>query len=195
MTVKICSKCNIEKSLDSFYKRKGGKFDVAAQCMDCTNKYMRNRYNNWPGVKENHRLKEKERRSNPEIRLKAIKASQRFYSSIEGRARTLLNNARKSPTGKILEFSLTLEHILNGIKRGNCAVTNIPFELSNEYQIKTGRTANPFSPSIDRIDSSKGYTNENTRIVIWQYNMAKGELTDKEIFDIFKQALKVNNND
>ena len=36
------------------------------------------------------------------------------------------------------------------------------------------------------VSHSLGYTKENTRIVIWQYNLMKGELTDSELLDICK---------
>lgn len=32
---KVCSKCNIEKGVKSYYKRKGGKFGCHAECKEC----------------------------------------------------------------------------------------------------------------------------------------------------------------
>lgn len=51
---------------------------------------------------------------------------------------------------------------------GRCAVTGMKFDLS---ACSTGR-ARPFFHSLDRTDSSKGYTHGNTRIVCFAVNVA-----------------------
>jgi hypothetical protein len=48
-----------------------------------------------------------------------------------------------------------------------CALTGIPFSAT----VAPGRR-NPFAPSIDRIDSSSGYTKDNVRIVLLSVNLA-----------------------
>lgn len=45
--MKTCSICATEKSLDSFYKKKGGKFGVAKQCKKCTKEYDLQRFRKW----------------------------------------------------------------------------------------------------------------------------------------------------
>lgn len=46
------------------------------------------------------------------------------------------------------------------------------------------RTAASFS--LDRLDNSKGYTVENTRVVSWRANQYKGDLTIKEVEALLK---------
>jgi hypothetical protein len=41
-------------------------------------------------------------------------------------------------------------------------------------------------PSIDRIDSSKGYTPDNCRVVLWIINQAKNDISE----DDFQAALR-----
>jgi hypothetical protein len=41
-------------------------------------------------------------------------------------------------------------------------------------------------PSIDRIDSSKGYTPDNCRVVLWIINQAKNDILE----DDFQSALR-----
>ncbi len=41
-----------------------------------------------------------------------------------------------------------------------------------------------FSPSIDRIDSSKGYTPDNCQFVLWAINVFKGDGTLEEMYEI-----------
>lgn len=72
-------------------------------------------------------------------------------------------NARR----KKIEFNITFEDIFEKIEKGYCEVTNIPFEY-------TGVRYNPFAPSIDKIDPTKGYTKDNIQVVCLIYNRAKG---------------------
>jgi hypothetical protein len=39
----------------------------------------------------------------------------------------------------------------------------------------------PWSASIDRIEPRLGYTPENTRVVCWMLNAAKGEYSDSDV--------------
>lgn len=58
-----------------------------------------------------------------------------------------------------------------------CPVLNIPLD----YQSKTNisyRTDN--SPSLDRVDNTKGYTPENTVIMSWRANRIKNDGTAEE---------------
>ena len=63
---------------------------------------------------------------------------------------------------------------------GRCEVSNIPFLI----QEKSPRTL--FSPTVDRIDASKGYTQDNSRFVLWGVNAFKQNGTDAQMLDIAK---------
>lgn len=90
-----------------------------------------------------------------------------------------------------LGFSLTLSHVTNQIGKGHCAVTGIKFDLRINQNGKRSRSWSPYAPSLDKIDSRKPYTDENTRVVIWQYNVMKGELSDDQVFEICKLIVTV----
>ena len=189
--MKFCKKCSTEKPLSDFYDsaaRTDGKYPY---CKVCHQAYMRNRYSTDPTVRTKRIANYAKRRvDDPEFIAANKRRSAEFYESIEGRARTLLTGARRRDAN----CSVTLEHIVQGIQRGHCPVTGIRFDLTTGHQALSGRSKSPYSPSLDRIDSRKGYTNENTRIVIWQYNMAKGELADYEILFICQQIVARNAN-
>lgn len=89
----------------------------------------------------------------------------------EWRAKRLVNAARCRASG---EFSITAEWVKERIERGVCEATDLPFDLG-EFP---GSAKNPFAPSIDRIDSNKGYTTDNVQVVAWIYNLMKGQLPD-----------------
>ena len=44
MSTKICTKCNIEKSITEFYKQKAGKYGVKAECKLCCKKRKKQHY-------------------------------------------------------------------------------------------------------------------------------------------------------
>jgi len=54
----------------------------------------------------------------------------------------------------------------------------------------TNTHINPYSPSIDRKDSSKGYTDDNVRVVLSAVNSALGQYDDKTILPILKAMVK-----
>jgi hypothetical protein len=95
-----------------------------------------------------------------------------FQCTPYGRACSLLAQAKRSAAVKGMEFSLEKDDIVVAIAEGVCSVTGIPFDLARH---------NPWSPSLDRIDSSLGYTKENTRVVCWMFNAAKNKWRDEDV--------------
>ena len=87
---------------------------------------------------------------------------------------------------KGLDHNLTIPFIVEKLKQP-CPQTGLPFRL--------GKTGSSYSdrdiqtPSIDKIDPSKGYTTDNVQIVCWGYNVAKQRYTDKEVLDFWKNVL------
>ncbi len=79
------------------------------------------------------------------------------------------------------------------IQKGKCAVTGVPLSIENG----TPRHKNPWKVSIDRIDSDKGYHNNNIRLVTHWYNNAKNTWDDKiclEAFNLWRTHINENEN-
>jgi len=93
-------------------------------------------------------------------------------------ARAMLSSARARAKYRGQSFSLKLEDFAEELAAMTCSVTGV--ELHWEEGVGRGNS-NPWRPSLDRIDSSKGYTPENTRVVCWAYNMACGHWDDEVI--------------
>lgn len=72
-----------------------------------------------------------------------------------------------------VDHTLSIDELENICLRskGRCEVTGLRFSL--ERPTGTGKRL-PFQPSLDRKDSSKGYSVENCRLVCWAVNAAMG---------------------
>jgi hypothetical protein len=94
----------------------------------------------------------------------------------------ILSQARVRSTRKKIPYELSSAWA-KARWTGRCELTNEPFRYS------AGRS-NPYSPSIDRIDSSKGYTESNSRFILWSLNQFRGRHSDLEMFDVARLLLK-----
>lgn len=214
---KVCTKCKTEKVPSEFYgdkKRKDGKSPWCKTCSFAKNRQNADRpeVKARVAMKARERRSDPAFRERENARIRELRASNKkfkdaqreywreFYTDpvnrlvrkerhrnrredVRVRAQALLSAAKNRDRN----CTVTLDHVLAGIERGHCPVTGIVFDLTSEHQRVTGRSRNPYSPSIDRIDCRLGYTNENTRIVITHYNFMKGQLSDDEMFFICRQ--------
>jgi hypothetical protein len=98
------------------------------------------------------------------------------------KAQKMLAKAKERSIKKGLEFSLSLDWLINKIDVGFCELTKLPFMLD-----KASTLHNPFGPSLDRIDNSKGYTKDNIRLVLWCVNRSLGE----DGLEIMKPVFKI----
>lgn len=71
--------------------------------------------------------------------------------------------------------------------QGCCEVTGLPFRPPSEQYSR-----NPYGPSLDRIDSSKGYTPDNVRIVCVAANLAMNEWGEEVLSRIAKAYVLAN---
>ena len=69
-----------------------------------------------------------------------------------------------------------------------CPLIGVPlvYERVILPRIQKGKFGQKYdhSPSIDRIDNTKGYSNDNIRIVSWLANKAKGEMSLKQFYSM-----------
>ncbi len=80
-------------------------------------------------------------------------------------------------------FEITKLWVERRLLKGECEVTEIGFDYTKP---KPHYNANPFAPSLDRIDCSKGYTYCNTQVVIWAYNVAKSFLDEGDFRKLYR---------
>lgn len=94
----------------------------------------------------------------------------RYKNKDDHRLYLMLKSRRDDARRKGLPFDITIEDIeIPTI----CPVLNIPIFFSDK------RTNN--TPSIDRIDNSKGYTKDNIVVCSWRANLLKKDATLLEL--------------
>ena len=100
-------------------------------------------------------------------RLHAAEARQWCKDSVTLR----LQDSRKRAKKKGLSYNLSIEWLLNLLDAQDfkCSLTGAILRDSPEF------SRNPWGMSIDRIDSSMGYTTDNCRVVCYAANAAMNE--------------------
>ena len=91
--------------------------------------------------------------------------------------------AQKANARKVFgSVKITEQIVLSIAHKQNykCALTNTPFDIESKW----------YKPSLDRIDSSKGYTPDNLRLVGWIVNHCRGNLTDDDFIDMCKRVTR-----
>lgn len=127
------------------------------------------------------------KRCNKETERRLIKSAKRQYYSckicLENNCKTHRKKhwfrylAQKANTRKVSNSTkITEDHIKTIWNKQNnkCALTGQSLYIENKW----------WKPSLDRIDSNKGYTLDNIRIVAWIVNHSRGELTDDEFINM-----------
>jgi len=100
-----------------------------------------------------------------------------YFSNLNNKLQKLEKRARR----KNIPFSLTPNWIRDKLDAGRCEVTGLPFKTHRDPYV------NPYYPSIDRVDSNKGYTENNCQMVCHMYNTAKCEFPE-EVFAYWAAA-------
>ena len=121
------------------------------------------------------------------IKANRAKAKALYRTSPVHRARQVLAGIKRRAKDKGLEYNLTTDWLASRYKHGYCEITGLPFRTP---LIKPGHTGpNTLSPSVDRIDNSKGYTMDNCRVILNCINTFKQDLTDKQVLKIAERLV------
>lgn len=111
----------------------------------------------------------------------------RSYESPERRAKRLLAAARSRAKLYGVAFDLTLEWIVAKLEAGICEATGLPFDISVLPPRAERQSRTPaFSPSFDRIERGGGYTQDNVRVVVFIYNVARSDFDDNDLLTLAK---------
>ena len=118
--------------------------------------------------------------NNKEVHLQAARDWRK-----RNHARVLLAQCKRSK-----DCSLTLEDVERMLLAGVCSVTGLQLTLD----FKGVSRRNPWAPSIDRLDNSRGYHPDNVRLVCCAFNIMRSDFSD-DVVRTLARAVTENWND
>jgi len=174
---KTCTACYEIKGITEFYKKQDGKYGVASICKPCYNARVKahtSTLNNERSTEPKecticHEIKHAKHFGSDIRKSDGLqshcKACQNIYEkarrdkwSPEQFLRYIYCQTRRNAKNRGIPFELELNDVMNfwNEQRGLCALTGI--QMTHKY-------SGIYNGSIDRIDSSKGYTVDNIQLV------------------------------
>ena len=156
---KPCSFCKKTKSIFDFTKNNSAPDGLQYKCRACDLEYQKNR-----------RINNKD-----ELLLYSRNYQANRRKDFEYRLQMLLNASKQRSKKKSRENKLTIQDIQDIFpKDGLCPIFGTKLIFGD-----AGFREN--SPSIDRIDSTKGYTKDNIQIISWKANRIKTNSSIEEL--------------
>ena len=158
-TSKKCRTCEVYLPLASYAVNKAAKDGLQWVCKSCDN--------------ARQRVRRVEKRTEMLEYGRNYQAKRR--TDFNYRLQMLLNASKQRALVKNREHTITLQDIKDKYpSNGKCPIFGVDLEFGN-----TGFRDN--SPSIDRIDSNKGYTPDNIQLISWKANSIKRNASLEEL--------------
>lgn len=195
---KHCANCDTEKPRREFYKLAASLDGMAGNCKKCTDKRKSNASKRWRRDRKEvdssvtHNTcrvcaetkeicefnKNSHMKSGYENECKKCKSIRflKYGTNAENRKRWLLQRIRTKCDSIGIEFNLTIEDL---VIPDVCPVLGLKLKFGADRAY--GNNATDDSPSVDRIDPTKGYTKDNIVIVSWRANRIKGNASFDEL--------------
>lgn len=167
---KYCIKCNCALTSENWNEY--AKKNYINKCKNC--------------LKEEKKIQARKKYSENSILLKErnIKYKKRLLKENpkKYKCQQMYNSAKKRAKEKGLEFDISSE-FLYSIAPDKCPI----LDKEIKYQCNS---KDKYSASLDRIDSSKGYTKDNVQIISYLANLMKNNSTIEEQIKFAKYILK-----
>lgn len=172
--VSECIKC--QAVLDESNWPKAARDNWVHKCGDCLSREKTLWARTW---RKGHPLEARER-------SRRHKTNLRLFHPMRARARDAYNDCRKRALAQGMEFDLTSKFILSLLRTQTVCPylgTNLTYAIGGKDKTLA---------SIDRIDSSKGYTQDNVQVVSYLANLMKSHATPEELFQFAMGVMRMN---
>jgi hypothetical protein len=200
-TTKLCPKCGVEKDRASGFGFRSG------WCRECMRVAFRDRYRNDPEYRE--RAKARHRRVEAEKRADPIRNAQTLAALRERRATDAEWRQHKLDLAKAHRRRFLGRHLCQGArrrsKRDGRECTLDPMQMqkiwedspfcaycSKQLMVSDDTHAHD-SPTLERVDQTKGYTPENTVFACYRCNTIKRDATLDELEALATNVRRVLN--
>ncbi len=158
---KLCLSCNNELNIENFYSDKTSSDGLQTYCKKCQS-------------------------------IKTYSNLSKFEPFMSNLYRDVKNNAKK----RDIKVDITLDDMFHvyDIQEGKCIYSGIkmthnkiPSEKDKDLRVQT---TNPYNISVDRIDSTKGYTKDNIQLVTVSVNHMKWNLKESDFLEMCEHITK-----
>ena len=176
MTIKYCPKCKLDKEFGPNKKQSSG---LQVWCKDCLRAYKKSHraeksiYNRQYRGKHSVSLKARLRKWHADNKEHLKQHYDQYFQTARGRAVKMISEIKRRCKNSGMPFAITKDDLIPRLEVGICQVTGMPLDF---YGV-----AAPFSPSVDRIDSQRGYEPDNIRIVVLMFNLARRNWQDADV--------------
>lgn len=177
--MKVCKTCNLELPEENFYKN--GKY-LLSTCKKCLNKTRLDYQKTYRKAnKEKVKIWNKagKQKSSQDLIKRERKNRLKMESFRRNIAHNLWKRTKDRAVKKGLEFNLLEEDIVIPTM---CPILEIPIFVGTKKNYKN-------SPTIDRVDNSKGYIKGNVKIISMLANTMKNSASRKELFKFCQNVL------
>jgi hypothetical protein len=158
-TTKCCNRCKQYLPFSLFSKNSANNDKLSSHCKDC-----------------DKISQEKQRRKSPEKQLALHRKYQKEKrKDFNYRLQMLITASKQRASKKQIEHCITVEDLKEIYPQDGCCPV---FGFKLEFGDAGFRD---HSPSVDRIDSTKGYTKDNIQILSWRANRLKVDATIEEL--------------
>ena len=158
--MKRCSSCGKLKDESEFYHYKSSKDGLTHQCKQCMSEYRASKREHYKEYMAHRR----------EVDNETIKANRRKHYRNHPESRMLMA-AKQRAENQGLEFNLTIDDIVIPDK---CPLLEVPFVAGEKGNYE-------YTPSLDRIDPTKGYIKGNVWVITKRANTMKNSATREEL--------------
>ena len=191
---KICSRCKQKFPLENFYKDASRKDGLNNKCKPCTYVKQRKYKENNPDIvkaekrRYYERNKDKFKQRYQDNREHIAQKAKESRTGKEGYIKTMFHSARTRAKARGWEFDLDLGFLLE--QSGNyCPVDGLPFAWNRE--LDQNKSLPLTIPSLDRTDSSRGYTKDNVVVMGDKWNRWKSNMNIDDLELLVKYVRSV----